>query len=163
MKARVKYMIFIKTILLVLVILINFGCGQGFVLGDAGIDPLFRQHIAKFERILGVRVNVAVQFADLWPNQYGVCHVRGGKNSGRSEVEIDAVSWDRFDEGMREQILFHELGHCVLGLNHDNSRGTVGRYPESPLSIMYMYSFGDRLVYQENLDYYYNELYQKSR
>ena len=36
-------------------------------------------------------------------------------------INIDSVYWNKADEFRQELILFHELGHCSLQRNHDNS------------------------------------------
>lgn len=43
----------------------------------------------------------------------GACLIMGHGN-----IEISRKHWKAFDEGERRTLIFHELGHCVLGLDH---------------------------------------------
>lgn len=35
-------------------------------------------------------------------------------------MELSEETWRKTDRWQREQLVFHELGHCVLNRNHDN-------------------------------------------
>jgi hypothetical protein len=42
-----------------------------------------------------------------------------GKCNTRSKIiEIDSVSWQQSNEFDKEWLIYHELGHCILGRNH---------------------------------------------
>lgn len=43
-----------------------------------------------------------------------------------NQIIIDANYWKRASKMRRELIVFHELGHCLLGLDHDNSHDDTG-------------------------------------
>ena len=53
--------------------------------------------------------------------------------SGTSTVSIDKAYWDTASPPQKEVLIFHELGHCVLGRGHNDQLNES----ESPLSIMY--------------------------
>lgn len=55
----------------------------------------------------------------------GVCHTATGK------IDILKPYWDQANFTQREILIMHELGHCALDLDHDNSEGFFG-----PNSIM---------------------------
>jgi hypothetical protein len=58
---------------------------------------------------------VTIQFVDDLPNNWiGVCH------SDTHSIYIVTWAWDRDDTVAREQLIWHELGHCVLGRDHKN-------------------------------------------
>jgi hypothetical protein len=71
-------------------------------------------------------------------------------------VLVDADIWGRLSDSYREFIVFHELGHCVLGRGHDESTNAQGVC----LSIMRS-GLGDcRDVYSfSTRDYYLDELF----
>ncbi len=46
------------------------------------------------------------------PSYDGLCY------EDINRIEIDAATWDHLDEANREFLLFHELGHCLLGRAH---------------------------------------------
>lgn len=77
-------------------------------------------------------------------------------------VYIDKDHWNKITETQREQLMFHELGHCVLKLNHDNRV-----FPDldiahpKHLSIMYHEQMPDD-QYVENWEYYIDELKVKT-
>ncbi len=96
-----------------LLILVLAGCGSG--IHGIQIDSQYQKYVQKFEEISGVRVEVSVLASDLPEKSYGRC-TRYPIVS--SVVQIDAKKWQHLDEPSREVIMFHELGHCVLGLGH---------------------------------------------
>ncbi len=58
--------------------------------------------------------NLTVKFN---PNENGASQCT---NLGTQEILINKPFWNSFNELERESLIFHELGHCILGLNHDN-------------------------------------------
>lgn len=68
-------------------------------------------------------------------------------------ITLNTTYWNTTDSTLKEIIMFHELGHCVLGRVHrlDIING-------EPVSIMYPYILND-LVYQNSKDAYLKELY----
>lgn len=53
-------------------------------------------------------------------------------SNGSKQVVIDQQFWNRASTLEREYIVFHELGHCILDRDHDDSRDANGNC----LSIM---------------------------
>ena len=41
-------------------------------------------------------------------------------------IKIDASYWNRANDSRREKIVFHELGHCLLGRTHNDDADTKG-------------------------------------
>ncbi len=74
--------------------------------------------------------NISVTFGDIKP--WGLCRTV----AARSEIVIDRRRWDILSEQNREQLMFHELGHCILKRSHCNEKlnGT-------PVSIMHESEF----------------------
>lgn len=74
-------------------------------------------------------------------------------------ITIDAPFWNRADHLTREMVVYHELGHCALGLGHreaDNNSGAC-------LSIMNSGTTDCNVRYsQANRDYYLDELFSDS-
>jgi len=101
--------------LMILMLLLS-ACGKKI---DGVIDPAFDQYVQDFEMKVGVPVSgVSVTFK---PTEYpvlGVC-IYGGEIA---KVEIDPTQWERMDSHGREQLIYHELGHCVLGRGHDDRK-----------------------------------------
>lgn len=57
------------------------------------------------------------------------------------KVEIKKSRWDSLEEAGKEQLLYHELGHCVMNKGHDFGYhwGSESRW--CPVSIMNPYTF----------------------
>ena len=62
-------------------------------------------------------------------------------------------------EERRQELIFHELGHCELNLDHDE---TYNETDNCPTSIMNPFVFGDYGVdncYTPKFNYYINQLF----
>lgn len=72
-------------------------------------------------------------------------------------IRIGKAFWDWAGPTTREQVVFHEFGHCLLGRDHDN--GSTFRNNEYiPKSIMSQYLFPE-YYYATYRTYYLNELF----
>jgi hypothetical protein len=58
------------------------------------------------------------------------------------------------EDADREELIFHEMGHCVLGRAHKSIKTAEG----IPASIMHPYRISNS-VYKEYRDQYLNELF----
>jgi Zn-dependent peptidase ImmA (M78 family) len=62
------------------------------------------------------RLNVKIiKTSGLEHNIEAICYISENK------IFINKRKWDTLKESMKERLIYHELGHCVLGLKHDNS------------------------------------------
>lgn len=86
-----------------------------------GVDPEFEEVLAEYQREKaqrtgeGVRAVAAVMVPDLEGNTVGQC--RRWSNGDR-EIFIDQEFWNFATNSLREQLFFHEMGHCDLDLEH---------------------------------------------
>lgn len=86
------------------------------------VSPEFRPFVRSFEEEAAKR-GITFDFEEsgleilLGPtrvdNAAGVCR-------GDGSIEIETSVWDNFSTAGKEQLIFHELGHCVLGRPHRN-------------------------------------------
>lgn len=120
------------------------------------INPEFRSYVETFEDLTKRRVAVTVNFGELPMTKAGTCQITWFSNT----VTINPVMWEYEDEMWREQLIMHELGHCVLGLDHDSRIGTPFS-SIAPRSIMNPYVFGNSGDYRHNREYYFLELLEK--
>lgn len=136
MNVLIKYVI--------VVLLLSCGERQGF------IDPAFSSYVKDFENKIGVKVsNVDIRFEALKPPMLGLC-ITGG---GLEDIKIDPISWINMDDLGRELLLYHELGHCVLFMKHNDSRVILeGLNVEG--SIMNAYWFGNTSHYRRYREQY---------
>lgn len=65
------------------------------------------------------------------------------------KVSINPYNWNKYDTAWRESLIFHELGHCVLGRGHRPIYNSKGR----ALSIMN----GTGIPYSDEYVAYYDE------
>lgn len=74
-----------------------------------------------------------------------------------NSVTIDMPFWDRAGFFSREMVVFHELGHCVLGRNHTEALTNNGYCA----SIMRSGTGKCRTLYNtQNKEYYLDELFE---
>ena len=94
---------------------------------------------------------VTFGFRSFFGSTIGMCTF---SSSGRNRVEFSTSAWSRGSDTFKEMLAFHELGHCLLGRGHKNTRHSSGR----PESIMNSWLF-DQRTYLANRDEYLKELY----
>jgi hypothetical protein len=117
------------------------------------IDPSAEPFVKEFEEIYHTEVLVNVYVTELPVNIGGECI-----ESENRTIELNKPYWEAISYFGKEQLLFHELGHCVLNRGHRNDLGQVGIYFNVPMSIMYYMAFGETAYYQANRTYYLQEL-----
>lgn len=143
--------------LLLLSLLFTIGCQEQLPPPKGTFEPEFIEYITEFENYYKVKVNVSIQFTDdISGNTVGVCHIFTNNNPS-NWIEIDKSYWEGLDYYGKQQLIYHELGHCVFGYGHDESFVNIDGY-EIPKSIMHPYCFGFSWYYEEYLSYYLEEL-----
>lgn len=101
--------------------------------------------------------NLSMHFVtNLIPSSHqGVCE----KNKNPPRILISLQYWQSFQEIEKKALVYHELGHCVLGLEHDNEYICFSEYNECiPRSLMYPYSIS-AWFYSKYWNYYASELF----
>ncbi|MEQ8808406.1 MAG: hypothetical protein RIE59_05005 [Imperialibacter sp.] len=69
-----------------------------------------------------VRRNLTVEFTDLPDN-------KGGSSKSTffgNHIKLAPLIWKQMNDRQREMLVFHELGHCVLGRKHKNETLLLG-------------------------------------
>jgi hypothetical protein len=128
------------------------GCGQQ---PQRSTNKEFIPYIERFTRATTITPDISINFNKL-EDYVGVCFIF---NNGQRKIEIDAQFWDEADDLTREELLFHELGHCVLNRDHDLTLTSHSDYDYNfPNSIMYPYVFGGAPFYEQFKDHYWEEL-----
>ena len=108
-----------KYLLLVLISLVLAGCGGcGRAPGSyVGFEPYVDAFVAE-GAVRGVSVDmygIDIKLVDTLPeNTLGIC------NHYTGHISLLKSFWELFPNE-REELIFHELGHCVLGLGHSES------------------------------------------
>lgn len=121
------------------------------------IDEEFIPYITQFEEITEIRTNYSIVFRDNLRTRSGeraggTCTYMG-INSAFNIVRIDRELWERASEMTREALIFHEAGHCTLGLDDNYELSQDG----DPDNIMYYMMFNTE-VYKNNRDRYIEQI-----
>ena len=82
-------------------------------------DPTFASFIEDFESYHKMSVGVPIVFDKLDPNLAGVCYrsFHGTEIHG-DYIKIDRDEWPKMSLYQQQNLIFHELGHCVLNREH---------------------------------------------
>lgn len=138
---------------LLIFLLLSSGCGSysESLNPKNNIDPEFNSLVQKFEQEQNETVYVDITFKKIEPPAVGLCWRYEESKTGVS-IEIDPDYWFSTTETKKEVLLFHELGHCILGRDHEEEK----LYYTIPKSIMFPYVFETSyLLYRS---YYVDEL-----
>lgn len=141
------------------------GCGQveDFIKNETtpndprqfnSIHPGLQEFYTEWQEATGTSPwHVTSGVAELEPDKVAVCTTWGNKYH---QITYNSLYFDSHSYDQRHQTMFHEFGHCVLGLQHRD-----GRYDGCPLSIMNTYiftSFDISNCYIPRFNYYIDEL-----
>lgn len=153
-----------KKLALLSYITLLFGCGinDKFVLPKykTYIDKAFLPYLNKWDNDIGISYSsLTIQFgtpkADSSIAECWWLNVHSKKIGYKIIVKQD--SWDKLEETQKLILIYHELGHCVLNLTHNDKHDSDG----CPQSIMRTYMFSKsetRECFEKNYNYYINEL-----
>lgn len=137
-----------RTIVISALILSSCGHSDNTNFVDADLAP----YISRFEQDLGVDAsNVSASFASLSPPTLALCYQW---SDNKNHIDVDLNAWRWMDDLGREQLVYHELGHCVLHQQHENELIVVGDGRTVYGSIMNQYWFGESWFYSTYRDNY---------
>ncbi len=115
---------------------------------DAELSPYFK----RFEADTGLSTEfIQAEFATLASGMAGLCNVSKQAPKGNL-IKIDKAKWNNFSDTQREQVIYHELGHCLLLQFHRSDA-----IAPCPSSLMYPKVL-DEKCYSEHKAIYVNEL-----
>lgn len=150
------------------------------------VDPEFQKYIKQFIVLSKGKANsmdftdVSIIFSKLEFSEknigvIGLCHW-GFPGLEAPYIEIDRNYWESHSSISRWSLIFHEMGHCILGREHPMlEMGSFIKWLESlgiktirhqenylkdgcPKTLMHPYDFSDSCI-TDHLDYYIKELY----
>lgn len=136
---------------------IGLGCATKLPSFQA-TDKAFTLYIGRFNAAWGKKSSTPIIFDDLKDDVVGECW----KWPGYREIRVDRKWWAEHElmDSMREELIFHELGHCELGRKHVEAVIAFNDGVRGPASIMYPYTFGQLGQYVAHREYYLQELFQ---
>ncbi len=150
-----------KKILLGLLSLLLISCADLKTSND--IDPELQAYVSSFQsdaNSLGRHIEIkglTVKFGSISnPVQAAECQM----NDKGSTIIVSRIHFDNYTKLNKfsdiELLMYHELGHCVLGiLDHDDTRSGPNNFPSS---IMNTYIFSG-LIYKTYKQNYIKELF----
>jgi hypothetical protein len=150
-----------KTLPLIIFFLL-VGCGP-----VKQTHPDFIKYINSFETELNLKVKTTIVYKSIVLSEeelkksrsVGTCYRYA--NSNKNFIDIEKQYWDAASEAVKEQLIFHELGHCELNLDHTEEKISTP-FGSIPKSIMFPYVFGNQMYYQVYKNYYVEELKDKN-
>lgn len=137
-----------KITILAFILILTTACGKKEI-KKVEIDPAFQAHVDEFQqnaslagrpvKIDNLVVKAVANLNDLNTNgnTLGVCYTSyrettdwmGNKKVYATPViHIDQTDWNNLSSSGRKQLIFHELGHCVIDRPHSNSTNSI-MYP----------------------------------
>lgn len=140
------------------------GCAK-ISMPSRNIDASLLPYVKAWEKESGLTSNLRIKVNNKRRDEIGLCRVRYERDFiGRVvripyEIEIQEAYFNNFTTyekqmGM-EQVINHELEHCVKG-RHDHIDSLLT--DDCPASIMYTYTFGQTSCYIDHRAYYWDEV-----
>lgn len=114
-------------------------------------------YVKRFETLFKSNVSIRVEYGELDSPNVGVCTKW---SDGYKDITIDKEFFISLNDLGKEELIFHELGHCILNRAHTSEFIKIN-HMSVPKSIMYPYVFGEWPDYINNIDYYAKELLSK--
>jgi hypothetical protein len=134
--------------------LLSTGCGrQGSWPAEVdefvrSYSDMSRHHGAYVDKIEWVTIQILDKI-DSDQSVVGMCW------TGDNKIQLKRSAWDRYSWHSRQELVFHELGHCVHDRDHRLDLDPTTRWP---VSLMYPYMLRD-YQYQQLYDRYNQELF----
>jgi hypothetical protein len=131
------------------------------------IDASFQNYVSNFEQA-SAEEGTPLQITDLilgfgpTPslNETGVCEWAENETP---RITINARIWGTLNDYDRQEVIFHELGHCVLRRIHQNTEMMAyNNTLRIPSSVMYPYRIVGT-IYRDNMDHYHGELFELAK
>jgi hypothetical protein len=116
------------------------------------------EYVERFEELSEGSIDareagLIVTFGDLEGAVAGICKTKDGQSP---TIIIDSEYWADADEFFKENLMFHELGHCLLNRDHRNEWDDDG-----PVSIMNSYLIPS--FYEKSRESYIEELFSYTK
>jgi len=136
----------------------------------SGVDKEVRVYVDRFNSYANIfldgysqpGIDVGFGTLSLMSEGYGKNYDTIGLciNHFRPTVILDKKFWRTASPVQREELVFHELGHCILGRDHEEATQNLLGYTQ-PVSLMNPYILSEP-DYLHMRDYYIAELFNST-
>ncbi len=126
------------------------------------VDPILEPYVQKFE-VLSRTYGRPTEVDDLqavFTNEFDGSDILGMAEFGPGTpvIKINASEWPLLTSAEKEILVFHELGHAILGRDHNNREDCRDQGIVLPCSVMNEYLIWD-WFYLNHEPFYHNELF----
>lgn len=126
------------------------------------VDSSFQAYVSNFEQVAadeGTPLTITDLMVAFGPtsslNETGVCEWAENETP---RIIVNQRIWNTLSDDDRQEVIFHELGHCVLRRVHQNGEmPAYGGVTNIPVSVMYPYRISGT-IYRDYMDHYHGEL-----
>lgn len=170
-----------KYITLAILALTLTACAPEMETEGLKVDAELQQFANRFTQVGAIQGrqvslnNITIEFdSNITGSTIGICTTGGGKqprvrintNYWKGVKAVNAQGQEVYTQypasvADREELMFHELAHCVLGRNHDETKIMTADGFWLRKSIMSPYHLGS-YTYGQNYNYYMSELFGNS-
>jgi hypothetical protein len=164
-----------KYLIIIAILITSISCvkkddKQGNLFGETIINPEFKKYVAKFladGKNYGKTFDTSKLSIVFNPSLSGgsilaQCSIDPNHPERVQKIEVNPTFWTaRRSIEAKEYIIYHELGHCLLLRDHDNSQVQTTEGILINKSIMASY-YSTTTNYLNNYNLYLKELYSKT-
>lgn len=129
----------------------------------ANIDSRVHHIVREFEKHYGKKISgISIVIGDIWIAHDGKSNAGGVCYMPNKHIILNKDRWlNEFSDDVKEEIVFHELGHCQLRLMHSDEPDRQVERNKCPKSIMYWRGASGE-CWAKKRRYYIRELFSRT-
>lgn len=119
---------------------------------------IYEEHFYKL--FPGKKYSGTIYFKKDMGNKAGICYPLHAPPLFYTQIIISKKYWEDYTPNGKEELIAHELGHCLYGLDHDDEDIELvieGITVDCPKTIMNSFSIGNTDCYKYRRRYYIDE------
>lgn len=117
-------------------------------------EPALENYFKTFDSLFGVNTTyISTEFIKM-DDAVGKCY---SWSDGTRKISVDPDFWDKANEYEKENLIWHENGHCHFDLDHNTNMICINQ-DSIPESVMYPSIFAANPNYKAFRNYYIKEL-----
>lgn len=133
------------------------------------IEKEFRQYADSFCDDYGKSISISISFGKTVSDQVhddtendtaAICEMH--PLAGFKRIRVMKSKWDSLEDVFKKFVIYHELGHCILGRGHTNNTMENKKWGTVPSTIMTSYAdISQAEMYNDLWEYYVKELFRR--